>query len=151
MEIKKIFILLLLLFSCVVPVWAQQTDEDHRREKHERIQAARIAHITSRLNLSSEQAQKFWPVYNEFSAKRDALRSQHRQVSRNSENFSNEQALNAVNAHVRIEKEEAALEEEYYTKKLLAVLEAKQVLTLMHAEHEFKKMLLERLKDKRPN
>jgi Spy/CpxP family protein refolding chaperone len=150
MEIKKSLILFLLLFTCIVPLSMAQGGGD---DKHEKIEAARVAHITSRLNLSPEQAQKFWPLYNEFSAKRENLRKQHRQVFHEArdESFSNEQAKRAINNHVRMEKEEAALDEEYYGNKLQTILEPRQIMKLMQAEHEFRKMLLERLKDKRPN
>ena len=62
-----------------------------------------------------------------------------------------EEARNAISTHLRLEKEEAVLEEEYYGKRLQTVLEPRQILQLMKAEHEFKKMLLERLKDRRAN
>ncbi|AHM58943.1 hypothetical protein D770_03380 [Flammeovirgaceae bacterium 311] len=147
---KKALIIFHVLFTCIVPFsMAQQ----HKEDKHEKIEAARVAHITSRLGLSPEQAQKFWPVYNEFSAKRETLRKQHRNVflEARSGDLSNDQAKTAINNHIRMEKEEAALDEEYYGNKLQTVLEPRQIMQLMLAEHEFRKMLLERLKDKNPN
>ena len=38
------------------------------------IEAARIGMITERLGLSPDQAQRFWPMYNEFSQKRQQIR-----------------------------------------------------------------------------
>jgi hypothetical protein len=32
-----------------------------------RIETLKIAYITNKLNLSSEEAQKFWPIYNNYS------------------------------------------------------------------------------------
>lgn len=151
MEIKKAFCLF-IMFSCLVcsSLFAQHGRGDDN-DKHEKIKAARIAHITSQLNLSPEQAQKFWPVYNDFSQKRDALRSQQRQLmhAMRDKEPSNEEAKRALSQHLRMEREEAALEEEYYGNKLQAVIEPQQVVKLMHAEHEFKKMLLQRLKHTR--
>lgn len=147
---KKALVLFLVLFTCIVPFSMAQQDQE---DKHEKIEAARVAHITTRLSLSPEQAQKFWPVYNEFSEKRETLRRQHRQVfvDVRAGELSNDRARTAINNHVRMEKEEAALDEEYYGNKLQTVLEPRQIMQLMQAEHEFRKMLLERLKDKRPN
>ena len=42
----------------------------------QKIESARIALITDRLGLSPEQAQRFWPIYNEYSTQRRQLRSQ---------------------------------------------------------------------------
>lgn len=150
MEIKKLSFLFVFFILCFAPgLYAQQGGGKHSSDKHEKIQAARIAHITSQLNLSAEQAQMFWPVYNEFYEKREALRSQQRQLMHGMRDKepSNEDAKNALRQHLKMEREEAALEEEYYGKKLQTVLEARQVVKLMQAEHEFKKMLLQRLKD----
>jgi Spy/CpxP family protein refolding chaperone len=150
MEIKKC--LCLFFFFCLLSapaVYAQHGPGAKGSDHHEKIQAARVAHISSKLNLSAEQAQKFWPIYNEFSQKREALRSQQRQLMHGMRDKepSNDEARRALSQHLRMEREEAAIEEEYYGKKLQTVLEARQVVQLMHAEHEFKKMLLQRLKD----
>jgi|SRR5450432_2697031 len=39
-----------------------------------RLEALKIAYITNRLNLSPEEAQKFWPIYNEYAAEIKAAR-----------------------------------------------------------------------------
>ena len=44
---------------------------------------ARIALITQRLDLSTEQAQKFWPIYNEYSKKRVEIRADFNQAMKN--------------------------------------------------------------------
>ena len=37
--------------------------------KKENIEAQKVAFITSKLNLTTEESQKFWPVYNEYESK----------------------------------------------------------------------------------
>ncbi len=154
MEIKKHLVVILLLLATVAPsAFAQNNTEDQKREQHEKIEAARIAHITSKLNLSPEQAQKFWPVYNEFSGKRDALRKKHREIMHavRAKEPTAAEAQQAIDHHLKTEREEAVLAEEYYGNKFKSVLNSVQMLKLMQAEYEFKKMLLERLKDKHPH
>lgn len=154
MEIKKLIGLFIffVLVSTSTLLAQERGGRDNGSDKHEKIKAARIAHITSELNLSPEQAQKFWPIYNELSQKRDALKSQQRQlmIGMHDSEPGNDEAKRALSQYLRMEREEAALEEEYYGKKLQTVLEARQVVKLMQAEHQFKKMLLQRLKDTRP-
>jgi len=44
----------------------QKTDrEQMQKDRMEKIQAAKIAYLTEKLDLSVEEAQAFWPVYNE--------------------------------------------------------------------------------------
>jgi len=45
-----------------------------------RLEALKIAYITKRLDLSPEEAQKFWPIYNQYAeelkrARQDAIRN----------------------------------------------------------------------------
>lgn len=40
-----------------------------KRKDERKLEAQRIAYITNKLDLSSEESIKFWPVYNEYSKK----------------------------------------------------------------------------------
>ena len=57
----------------VLPVFVSETISDYyfrkfpRRTK-EKIKALKVAHITNELDLTSKEAQQFWPIYNEFGA-----------------------------------------------------------------------------------
>ena len=55
---KKIVICLVLLFTA----WNMSAQEKGR----ERIKAYKTAYITQELDLNSGEAEKFWPVYNEY-------------------------------------------------------------------------------------
>jgi hypothetical protein len=51
----------------------------------ERLEALKIAYITKRLDLSPEEAQKFWPIYNQYSeelkrARQDAIRNNKSEI-----------------------------------------------------------------------
>jgi len=47
------------------------------------IEARKIALITQRLDLTPDQAAKFWPIYQELSQKQRAIRSDFQQQRRN--------------------------------------------------------------------
>ncbi len=57
----KNFLLILFLFIC--PVYFCNAQPPGRDDK---VEAVRMAYITSQLNLTPEEAQKFWPVYNKY-------------------------------------------------------------------------------------
>ena len=46
-------------------------------KKKEDIKAMKIGFITNELNLTPDEAQKFWPVYNEFQKKRPGFGTLH--------------------------------------------------------------------------
>ena len=48
------------------------------RAVEERIQAFRIAFFTEKLELTPEESQAFWPLYNEYQEKERAIRESHR-------------------------------------------------------------------------
>ncbi len=62
---NKIILTLFLLISGIS--FGQQKPD------WEKIKSLKVAFITEKLSLTSKEAQSFWPVYNEFEEKRDAL------------------------------------------------------------------------------
>ena len=59
---KKTFLLFGLLIGYCHLLLAQE----EKRPEAGRIEALKIAYLTRKLNLSTEEAQKFWPVYNSY-------------------------------------------------------------------------------------
>lgn len=59
---KKYLLIVSLLAGFLLPAKAQ----DENKNDGGRIEALKIAYITRKLNLSTEEAQKFWPVYNKY-------------------------------------------------------------------------------------
>ena len=59
---KKYLLITALFVSFLLPTQAQ----DENKNDGGRIEALKIAYITRKLNLSTEEAQKFWPVYNKY-------------------------------------------------------------------------------------
>jgi hypothetical protein len=64
---------ILIYIAFLMPVLAFAQDPTRKDNK---LQSLEIAFLTKELNLSPEEAQKFWPVYNQYSAEmRGALRN----------------------------------------------------------------------------
>ena len=59
---KKIVLFVLFMSAAFSSVHAQQ-------DKHEKIRAFKTAYLTEQLSLTSSEAEKFWPVYNEYENK----------------------------------------------------------------------------------
>src|SRR5690349_15870280 len=59
-------ILLILVIALGVSVVSVAQDDDGEKGNGSRIEALKIAYLTKKLNLSTDEAQKFWPIYNQY-------------------------------------------------------------------------------------
>ncbi|TDE16717.1 hypothetical protein [Dyadobacter psychrotolerans] len=133
----------LLLFLSVNAAQAQRRSE----EEMKKIQDSKVAIITNRLNLTSEQSAGFWPVYNEYSQKRREIHRAQRRIinDKKAEGKTDEQVLGNLKEVQELRQKELDLDKEYQS-RFLKVISANQVIELYKAEKAFNDMLLQRLK-----
>ena len=133
----------LLLFLSVTAVQAQHRSE----EEMKKIQDSKVAIITNRLSLTSEQSAGFWPVYNEYSQKRREIHRAQRRIinDKKAEGKTDEQVLGNLKEVQELRQKELDLDKEYQS-RFLKVISANQVIELYKAEKAFNDMLLQRLK-----
>ena len=148
---KKIIILTLLF---VGPLSFAQPPKGGKMR--ERIKAQKTAFITEKLNFSSEEAAKFWPVYNKYNEqiekKREAIRDLKNKIRR-TENLSENQANNIIEQYINNESDMIASRVEML-RELKKVISATKVIKLQVVEDQFNRKLLEQVKkfrDRRKN
>lgn len=61
---KKLY--LLMIFVCTAAIASAQ-EELPNEKKQQDIEALKVAFISKELELTPDEAQKFWPVYNQYS------------------------------------------------------------------------------------
>jgi hypothetical protein len=150
--------LLTLLYGIVIAfsLNAQQDDPEppHQLDPkaQEKINSLRIAYLTDKLGLTSEQAEKFWPIYREFAQKRMDIRGELRQAARgidkNHPDPKKQQEL--VDLSLKVKQRVLDLEKDY-SGRLLKVVTAEQMLRLPNAEAEFRGYLNDLLQQRRLN
>lgn len=143
---KKYITLFILMVS--LGVAAQGKDS-----KRERIKALKTAFITTELDLSSEEAAKFWPVYNDFDDKQFEIR--HRKMRGLSKKIEGVDSMSEKDALSVLNQMEALDDELLQNKKKLfsnlkPILSAKKIVKLKKAEDEFQRKLLKQFKEKGP-
>ena len=143
----KTFILIALACLTFTISSAQDVANPEARKK---IQAARIALITERLGLTPEQAEKFWPVYKEFSEKRREARREFVRARRSHDprTASEEENQRLVQMGLEVKQRELNLEREY-SERLLRVIDTRQLVSLKQAEDDFRQMILRRIDQQR--
>ncbi|TFG74283.1 MAG: hypothetical protein E4H26_08280 [Flavobacteriales bacterium] len=121
------------------------------RPDGDKIKALKVAFLTEKLNLSSKEAQAFWPVYNEYEQDREALRRkervQIREKIRNADALSEKEASDLLGQYSDLEKEEELLEQDFL-KKMSKLISAKKTLVLLRSEEEFKRQLIRQYRQK---
>lgn len=116
--------------------------------RFERIEAARVAFLTNRLNLTTEQAQKFWPIYNEYDAKRRGLRKRINGRQKELATLADNQLQPAIDDFFAARQEELNLDKEYAA-KFQKVISLRQTILLYRSEREFTKLLLRKIEERR--
>lgn len=146
-----LFYLVISLLS-ISQVNAQATGTpDSMEDELASIEASKSAYLTHKMGLNPEQAQKFWPVYNEFNGKRKTIRGKMRALITgfNLQTSSEDEAKNQVKKMLQYREEEIGLEKEY-ADRFLKVINAKQLVIFYQSNREFnRKLLSEGMKHRR--
>ena len=143
---KKI-IVLFLLFPALMQLQAQSEDREAHREK---IKALKTAYITQELNFSTKVAEKFWPIYNEYEAKKKDLHMrEHVNMDLSSpECISEDQANGMLQEYLDVEKEEYLIKKELF-RELKEIISAQDIIKLHKLEDEFHKKLIKEYRAKK--
>lgn len=111
----------------------------------EAIKTKKIAFLTEQIGLTSQEAEKFWPVYNELDKQRFLIMDKKRELESKCEELKpgmseaeyRKLAVELASMHA---KEGKLIEE--YNLKLLNVLPAEKVVKLYLAEGKFRTTLM---------
>lgn len=136
----------ILLLSAITVINSAAQDQ-----RNDRIDAYRIGFFTKRLNLSSKEAQVFWPVYNDYQDKKTQVQLGRRALIREfnqSAGTLSEKELTAIgdkllDATVR----ESALAVDLH-KKLKEILPPAKVIRFYQVENLYRAQLLRELQNR---
>lgn len=122
---KHILIGLIVLLASSLSAQSTETMIELLRSD---LQANKKAVVAEAMELTSEQSEKFWPIYNEFQLEVSKLGDKKlaiiKKYAENYEKFTNEVADNLMNKSFDLEEDALSLNKKYY-KKVREVLDAK--------------------------
>ena len=75
---KKILLLILMIAGSLAPALAQ---EDNDKPTGGKLKAYQIAFFTDRLKLTPDEAQRFWPIFNQYENEIRQNRIQNKQAT----------------------------------------------------------------------
>ena len=141
--IKKFIIAFLVSIVSLTSVWAQEEDP----AKWDRIRAIKVDFINERMHFSGDQSAKFWPIYQSYQSELrtvrrgyiDAYMKAHAGAPRDEGRASLEGNLEFQSKELELKKK--------YKDRLLQVISPQQLDQLYIVEREFKRTLLQQLKN----
>ncbi|MCO6497378.1 MAG: hypothetical protein J5I50_06915 [Chitinophagaceae bacterium] len=121
---KIVSLLALFLFVGVLQTSAQNTKDD-------KVEALKIAFITERLQLTSKEAEGFWPVYHTYQKEVASIRK----TNKNRDVLENEEKL------LDIKKK--------YKPSFEKVIGEQKTMKFYQSEKDFRALLIKRLKNRK--
>lgn len=140
---KHFICILLLMFSTFILAQNQRQDK---------VKALKVAFITERLELTPKEAQNFWPIYNVFQDRMSEILAAERQflqsVREDWNDLTDKEALSTLEKIVEAERQKLDAKSEMI-QSLGRVVSPKKIVILLKTEEDFKRRLLNRLRDGR--
>ena len=124
-----------------------------RREKmRQRIKIIKISQLTEAIDLTSEQSEKFFPIYNEHQKQHEKLEEKRQEVIEKlhelgeKENPAESEIRDKIDELTALDSRFASLRGDFI-KDISGVLSIKQVAQLMVFEHNFMRRIRENVRD----
>lgn len=143
---KYILVIVISLTSSLG--FTQPPGDGPSEKKREQIHAQKIAFISTQLNLTPDEAQKFWPIYNQYEAEIEKIRKERRGYMNELKKITDatgEKAYELMEKFFATESKESQTRLNYL-KQFATVLGKKKATDVFIAEEKFKRELLEKLK-----
>ncbi len=138
---------LLLIFTLLLSVFAINANDRLQRNNFDfdKFKAEKIAFFTDIMELTSDEAQRFWPVYNEFERKKWEIIQQRNNlygnIDSNLTTMNNNELIEFTKKLASFNSLEGKLDEEY-NEKFLEILHPQKVVKLFKAEINFRNNML---------
>ena len=146
---KRIYTLIILALATI-----SFYGQDSYQERLNNLRSQKIAFITQRIGLTPDEAEVFWPIYNELSQKKDALNKRRKEITfelkNNWDNYTDQEKESLADEFVGLKLKDANLDIEYH-ERFKKVLSIEQVLKLYQSEIAFKNYLLNKIRHQNAN
>ncbi len=146
----RIIILTGIFFIFTNSIVSAQHDAIYHKDRWKKFRSEKIAFISARLDLTPEEAEKFWPIYNQMDKERwdvQKLRRQLEEKVRNSEDsLTEKEIIQLTREYAESMQKEGAIPAKY-NEEFLKILPPKKVLDLYKTEKEFRMYMVKMFRD----
>jgi len=138
---RGVIVLLIMLIFPAIKLAAQNPNLD-------KLNAYKIGFFTKRLNLTSQEAEKFWPIYNEYQKQKNLIQVEKisiiRNFNQNESTLNDNQLTESGDKLIATIVQESSLAVTFH-KKLKEVLPPAKVIRFYQVENQYKAQLLNEL------
>lgn len=143
--IKKLFFIVLFLSEVLLSFAQDGKNQPSWDQRKRQFKSEKIAYISTEMNFTVEEAQKFWPLYNKYDEIFDQIGEKRRKnfapKSAGIDSLTEAQCASMLEMNQVLDNEELLAKQNFY-KELKAVFSYKQIMRYYHAEHEFRRRLI---------
>ncbi len=140
-----------LFLALGMTAFSQPHDSKHK-DRWEKYRSEKIAFLTTNLELTPAEAQRFWPVYNQLEKERwesQMLRREMEEKVLEAEESLPDQEIKELTREFAGSLKYEANMLESYNEKFLEILPPSKVLKLYKYENEFRKHMIKKWRDKK--
>ncbi len=152
---KLLYLFLLWMAIAVVPSATAQPPDDGQpeipEERLQEIKAQKSAYLTRKMNLTPEEAQRFWPLYNQYDEELQTTRREHMKYVRGMRQKEGE--LTEKEANEMLDRQLAMHEKDLQIRRkwdpqLRKAIGAQKMVQLLKAERDFHREVVRRFRDR---
>ena len=143
-----------LIIILIIALTNAQAQSKKHEEKWEKFRSEKIAFLTSSLELTPQEAEKFWPVYNQMEKERwesQKLRREMGEKIRDAEESLSDREITELTREFANSMQKEADILVRYNEKFLKILPPAKVLKLYKAENEFRMHMIKKFRDRHNN
>lgn len=152
---KPIVFLIAIFISGSSLAQVVKTSYQEVKSAVDKIETMEVAYLTQILELSVDEAQKFWPIFNDIKDERNELKIKKKKLmidmAQNYNGMSDVQAENYVDQMFEIERSLNESNFESRHRKIIKIIGSKRFLQLKKAESDFRRQLLDNYRGRRKN
>ncbi|MCL6258787.1 hypothetical protein M3O96_06810 [Aquiflexum sp. TKW24L] len=138
---KKILMIIAVMMFFGNTAFAQKPTTEYDKEK---LEAARVAFITNRLDLKPEQAEKFWPLFNQYNDERTQMMNNVSSLNRESmQDLTEARAKEIIQKRFSIQQQ-LLDREKVFTEEITKVISPQQAIKLGGVNREFTRQVYQR-------
>ena len=145
MKMKSVTILVIMVLTSSM-VLSQNPNQ-------EKLNVYKIAFFTRKLNLTTGEAEKFWPLYNEYQDKKMEIQKErmklNMKINQETSDLNEKELAAAADKIIELQVAETDLAVTFH-KHIKEVLPPIKVIRLYQAENQFRMQLLKQIQQRNP-
>ena len=147
---RQITLYLLLLFIFSNGIVKAQRGANYHQDRWEKYRSEKVAFLTSNLDLTPAEAEKFWPIYNQMDKERWKAQKMRRELEEKvrdaGDSMPDKKVIELTREFAASMQNEGALFSKY-NEEFLKILPPQKVLNMYKAEREFRMYMIKKYRD----